>query len=71
MLGSHSLLLTLCAVLCSSCWAGATGVGKSTLESGDTYEGEWLDGMQHGDGTLTFTNGDVFEGEFVNNMKHG
>ena len=46
-------------------------MGKSTLESGDTYEGEWLDGMQHGDGTLTFTNGDVFEGEFVNNMKHG
>jgi hypothetical protein len=28
------------------------------------YQGEWLDGMRHGKGTLTYKNGSVYEGEW-------
>lgn len=31
-------------------------------DSGDLYEGEWLDDKKHGIGSMHFANGDVYEG---------
>ena len=35
------------------------------------YQGEWLDGMRHGKGTLTYKNGSIYEGEWQRGMKWG
>ena len=39
------------------------GQGKMTYSNGDTYAGEWKDGLKHGHGVYTFTDGETFEGE--------
>jgi len=36
--------------------------GKLTLESGDVYEGEYIDGIPHGKGKMTYKDGKVEEG---------
>lgn len=47
------------------------GYGKATWHTGDTYEGEWLDGMMHGKGTYTWTDGDYYRGDYVNGRMEG
>ncbi|KPI83663.1 putative protein kinase [Leptomonas seymouri] len=47
------------------------GYGKATWNTGDTYEGEWLDGVMHGRGTYTWTDGDYYKGEYVKGRMEG
>jgi hypothetical protein len=35
------------------------------------YEGEWLNGQQHGEGTFTYEDGSTYKGRWVNNMRDG
>ena len=36
------------------------------------YEGEWVDGVKHGEGTYVFgETGDVFRGKYEDNQRHG
>jgi hypothetical protein len=37
--------------------------------TGDRYEGEYRNGLKHGEGTYIWNNGDIFEGEYRNNKK--
>jgi hypothetical protein len=39
--------------------------------TGDRYEGDWLDGLYHGQGTLIKRNGIVYQGWFVQGLKEG
>lgn len=54
---------------------GMTFHGYGTYESyavgGTSYEGEWKDGVYHGQGTLTFANGSQVTGEFKHGSLHG
>ena len=43
--------------------------GKEVVTGSATYEGETLDGMKHGEGTLTWDDGDKFEGIFHKDEK--
>jgi hypothetical protein len=43
--------------------------GKEVVTGSATYEGETLDGMKHGEGTLTWDDGDKFEGIFQKDEK--
>ena len=45
--------------------------GKLTLNDGDIYEGDIVDGKPHGKGKLTSPDGDVYEGDFVNGKPNG
>ncbi|KAG5511402.1 hypothetical protein JKF63_07365 [Porcisia hertigi] len=47
------------------------GYGKATWHSGDTYEGDWLDGMMHGKGTYTWADGDYYRGDYVRGRMEG
>jgi hypothetical protein len=46
-------------------------IGKDTNQYGETYEGEYVNGLKHGKGKLTFSDGRVYEGDFVNGKFHG
>jgi len=37
----------------------------------DIYDGEFLDGLRHGSGTLFYSNGDRYSGDFQKNLFHG
>ena len=37
----------------------------------DKYEGEFLNGLKHGFGTLFFTNGERFKGQFLHDKSNG
>ena len=54
---------------------GMTFHGHGTYESyvvgGTSYEGEWENGVFHGQGTLTFANGSKLVGEFKDGNIHG
>ena len=42
------------------------------LDSGETYEGEWLNGKLHGRGIWTCSrSGERYEGDWVDGKKHG
>ncbi len=49
------------------------GYGKyeSYAVGGTSYEGEWENGVFHGQGTLTFANGSKLVGEFKDGNIHG
>ncbi|KPA80801.1 putative protein kinase [Leptomonas pyrrhocoris] len=47
------------------------GYGKATWHTGDTYEGEWLDGMMHGKGAYTWADGDYYKGEYAKGRMEG
>jgi hypothetical protein len=49
------------------------GYGKyeSYAVGGTSYEGEWQDGVFHGQGTLTFANGSKLVGNFVDGSIQG
>lgn len=38
---------------------------------GTYYNGEWADGMKHGNGIQLMKNGDIYEGKFHENKRHG
>ena len=38
---------------------------------GDKYEGQYVEGKFHGQGTLTYANGNKYEGEYVEDKMHG
>lgn len=38
---------------------------------GDSYIGEFLNGIKHGSGTIHYKSGDQYEGEWYYNQKHG
>ena len=44
---------------------------RIVFESGSTYEGETLDGKQHGRGKYTWANGTVYEGEWIDGNRTG
>ena len=51
------------------CYGRRHGVGKVIYcddEEDDWYEGEWEDGVEHGNGKKKFMNGDLYEGEYYN-----
>lgn len=39
--------------------------------SGDTYVGDYVNGMKHGQGIYTWANGDKYVGEYMDDKKHG
>jgi len=48
------------------------GNGKYiNTQEGVEYQGEWVDGMRDGTGTLTYKNGSVYEGQWERGMKWG
>jgi len=49
----------------------ANGYGRQTYEDGGVYDGEWAQGVPHGEGTYLWTWGDRFTGEWVHGKKHG
>ena len=44
---------------------------KEDEENRKEYEGNWVDGLMHGDGRLLYKNGDEFTGKFENGKKNG
>lgn len=44
---------------------------KAKLPNSAVYDGDYRDGLFHGEGTLVWRNGTVYEGEFANGMMHG
>ena len=53
------------------------GCGKKTYKNGDFYEGQWLNGLRYGFGTLQLKprteslHGDQYAGSFKNGKFHG
>ena len=45
--------------------------GKYSNSSGNTYVGEYKDGLKNGFGSLTWANGDKYVGFWKDNMMHG
>jgi hypothetical protein len=54
----------------TNCW-GRYQVELNKGYKGDVLEGEWLNGLQHGQGTYTHASGDKYVGEFKDGMNHG
>lgn len=48
-----------------------SGSGKLTFENGDTYKGEFKNGIFHGKGTFTAVSGWTYVGEFKNGLADG
>lgn len=47
------------------------GKGKEVYTTGDIYEGDFVDGLRHGQGTYTAKNGDVYVGQFAKGGYNG
>ena len=47
------------------------GEGKLSYNTGDVYEGTFVDGVISGEGKFTYANGDIYEGSFSDGMKNG
>lgn len=45
--------------------------GTMRYDNGNTYEGEWINGIREGSGRMVYSNGDVYEGEWKNDKRHG
>ncbi|RHY73055.1 hypothetical protein DYB30_000666 [Aphanomyces astaci] len=45
--------------------------GKLRFANGDLYDGEWVDGKRHGQGTFTYHDGLQYRGEFAANLFEG
>mgnify|MGYP003682047699 CR=1 FL=1 len=48
-----------------------TGKQKVTYDSGNTYEGDFINGIKQGKGIFIWTDGDQYEGDWVNGEKYG
>jgi hypothetical protein len=75
----RSSRLCACVCVCVKCRAcecacaswPARRSGATVLRSGDTYEGEWLQGKMHGEGKYHYATGDVYQGTFKEGLMHG
>ena len=48
------------------------GTGKFKFPNGDTYEGQWQDGVMHGNGRFTWAaSGAEYDGEWVQGRRQG
>jgi hypothetical protein len=47
------------------------GTFRVLFESGDVYEGGFVDGKREGKGQTNYRSGDVFEGDYHNDFRHG
>jgi hypothetical protein len=54
----------------TNCW-GRYQVELDKDHKGDVLEGEWFNGMLHGQGTYTHANGDKYVGEYKHGSNHG
>ena len=67
-----------------ACRAGGGGVADSLYDDvpsvvadddefggADLYDGEWLDGMRHGEGRFVGVSGDVYTGQWEDDKRHG
>lgn len=57
-------------------WSGMKRAGRGVAfhryqSSGDTYEGEVLDGERHGHGKYTYADGSTYTGLYQKGLKHG
>lgn len=48
-----------------------TGRAKATYPNGETYEGDYVDGIREGQGKYTYKNKYTYEGQWVQNQKDG
>ena len=46
-------------------------IGKMIFESGDVYEGQFDEGIPHGQGQFTYASGDVETAEWDKGQRHG
>jgi len=42
-----------------------------TQANGDTYQGQWANGMANGYGTFIDSQGSTYEGEWMDDLQHG
>jgi hypothetical protein len=49
----------------------SSAYGTYIWESGEQYEGEWLNNRRNGVGSNTFTSGVIYYGQWKNDMRHG
>jgi len=47
------------------------GQGTYFWNTGDKYEGQWVNGKRHGQGTMTYANGDIYIGNWENSLRNG
>lgn len=47
------------------------GHGKMSYGGGQTYVGNWAEGVRNGCGTFAFPDGTTFEGHFKQGLRHG
>jgi uncharacterized protein (TIGR02145 family) len=67
-------IIILIPIVCfDQCISGncENGYGTYKYSNGNTYTGNWMNGVRHGLGSLTFANGDCLSGEWVNNKMTG
>ena len=51
--------------------SGAPILGIFKYDSGETYEGQLLEGLKHGKGKVVWPDGSIYEGHWMNNRRHG
>ena len=66
---SSAIIITV--VILTGHVALATDVQLKQYSNGGIYEGEFLNGKQHGQGTSTHANVGKYEGEFKEGLKNG
>lgn len=49
----------------------SNGTGKFVWDTGETYEGEWVEGVRDGYGLFTWTDGSYYSGSFMANIREG
>lgn len=50
---------------------GAPVLGPYRYEKGETYLGQYHNGMRHGKGRMVWPDGTVYEGQWISNKRHG
>lgn len=45
--------------------------GKGIATGKDRYEGRFIEGLPHGDGTYTWSSGETYKGEWLSGQRHG
>ncbi len=65
--------LFLSTTLCAQCLSGdcQEGIGKYQFPSGAIYEGQFLNGEVHGQGTCDYTDGSSYSGQWQYRYPHG
>ncbi|KAM9461616.1 ankyrin repeat and MYND domain-containing protein 1 isoform 2-T2 [Clarias gariepinus] len=50
---------------------GTNGPGVQEWTDGSSYDGEFINGLKHGNGTFTWANGECYKGSFYKDYRHG